>query len=77
MLQVHALSATDVPEIRDAVRRGIALVVDLVTELSGPDPAAVQKFMAWGQLCHLVVMADLDGIPSSWAKTVTSGIRHY
>lgn len=77
MLQVHAQSATDVPEIRDALRRGLAVVVDTVTELSGASPEAVQRFMAWGQLCHLVVMAGLDDVPNSWAKTLTHGIRHF
>lgn len=77
MLQVHAQSATDVPEIRDAVRRGLAAVVDAVTERSGASPEDVQRFVAWGQLCHLVVTAGLDEVPNSWAKTLAHGIRHF
>jgi AcrR family transcriptional regulator len=76
MLQVHAQSSCDVPEIRDAVRRGLALVTDTATDLSGAGPDAVQRFLAYGQLCHLIVTTDLAEVPTSWAQTVTHGIRH-
>ena len=76
MLQVHALSASAVPEIRDAVRRGLARVVELVRERSGGTDAQVQEFVARGQLCHLVVTAELDDVPASWASALTAGIRH-
>ena len=76
MLQVHAQSSCDVPEIRDAVRRGLALVTQTATDLSGADPDAVQRFLAYGQLCHLIVTTDLHDLPHAWASTVTHGIRH-
>ncbi|MDJ0337309.1 TetR/AcrR family transcriptional regulator [Cryobacterium sp. PH31-O1] len=76
MLQVHAQSACDVPEVQDAVRRGIANVVRAVSRLSGADAASVQRFIAYGQLCHLVVLADLSGVNEAWADTVSDGIRH-
>ena len=76
MFQVHAQSACDVPEIRDAVRRGMAKVVNAVTRVSGAEPAAVQRFIAYGQLCHLVVQADLGAVPESWARTLSDGISH-
>jgi AcrR family transcriptional regulator len=76
MLQVHAQSSCDVPEIRDAVRRGLALVTQTATDLSGADPDAVQRFLAYGQLCHLIVTTDLHDLPHAWASTLTHGIRH-
>jgi len=76
MVQVHAQSACDVPEIRDAVRRGMAKIVSAVTRVSGAEPAAVQRFIAYGQLCHLIVQADLFAIDESWARTLSAGIRH-
>src|SRR3954451_23989721 len=39
-LQVHATSACDIPEIRDAVRRGLAKTTQLVASTSGADPEA-------------------------------------
>jgi AcrR family transcriptional regulator len=76
MLQVHALSAADVPEIGAAVRRGFERVVTYAQERSGGDQAAVQRFIAYGQLCHLIVAADLGAVGAGWAQTLTTGMRH-
>lgn len=75
-LQIHAQSASDVPEIRDANRRGVASIVTLARELSGGTQAQVQQFIALGQLCHLIVAADLDEVDEPWARTLTRGMRH-
>lgn len=75
-LQVHATSACDVPEIRDAVRRGLAKTTEVVTKASGADDDAIQRFMAYGQLCHTIVQADLYDLDAAWARTLTHGIRH-
>lgn len=76
MLQIHAQSASDIPEIREAIQRGYASVVDLAKELSGGSDAEVQRFIALGQLCHLIVAADLDSLDATWARVLTAGMRH-
>lgn len=76
MLQIHAQSASDIPEVREAIRRGYAAVVSLARELSGGTEEQVQQFIAMGQLCHLIVSAQLDGVEAAWARTLTRGIRH-
>ncbi|WP_448006445.1 TetR/AcrR family transcriptional regulator [Agromyces bauzanensis] len=76
MLQVHAQSAAEVPEIGAALRRGYARVVEFASTRSGATDAAVQRFIAFGQLCHLVVTLDLDDVTESWARTLAHGIRH-
>lgn len=76
LLQVHALSAADVPEIAEAVRRGAERVVTLATERSGAPEAAVQQFVAYGQLCHLIVAAGLQTVPARWATVLTAGMAH-
>ncbi|KQQ05504.1 MULTISPECIES: TetR/AcrR family transcriptional regulator [unclassified Rathayibacter] len=75
-LQVHAQSACEVPEIRDAVRRGLSELVRTVSVVTGADGPAVQRFLAYGQLCHLIVQAELDGVDSEWARIATAGMRH-
>ncbi|HXH33740.1 MAG TPA: TetR/AcrR family transcriptional regulator [Plantibacter sp.] len=75
-LQVHAQSACDVPEIQTAVRDGIALVVRVMSRDSGADDASVQRSLAYGQLCHLVVQAGLGDVDAAWARIVDHGIRH-
>ncbi|MFZ7089412.1 TetR/AcrR family transcriptional regulator [Curtobacterium sp. RRHDQ10] len=79
MLQVHAQSAADVPEIGDALRRGLARVTSFAKERSGGSDEAVQRFIAYGQLCHLIVTTDLDAAPTDaapWVGILTAGIRH-
>lgn len=77
MMQMHAQSAADVPEIRAALRRGYATIVDLATERSGGTEAEVQHFIAYGQLCHLIVTAGLGDVSARWARTLTAGMTHY
>ncbi|WP_284747121.1 TetR/AcrR family transcriptional regulator [Amycolatopsis sp. RTGN1] len=76
MLQVHAQSAADTPEIADALRRGLAKVTELALERSGAGGEQVQRFIAYGQLCHLIATLDLDERTGSWAAVLAAGIRH-
>lgn len=76
MLQVHALSAADVPEIREAMRRGTADLTRFAADRSGGGARQVQRFIATGQLCHLVTMLELDQVDQPWARTLDLGIRH-
>ncbi|WP_375390368.1 TetR/AcrR family transcriptional regulator [uncultured Amnibacterium sp.] len=76
MLQAHAQSAADVPEVREAVQRGLALVVRTVRRVSGAPEADVQRFIAYGQLCHLIAQTGLDDLDTDWAALLTRGISH-
>lgn len=76
MLQVHALSAADIPEIAEAVRRGLARVTEFAKARSGAKDTAVQQFIAVGQLCHLITALGLDEHEGDWAAVLTAGIRH-
>jgi AcrR family transcriptional regulator len=76
MLQVHAQSVAGVAEIGEAFRAAVKRITVFAQERSGGDDDAVQRFLAYGQLCHLIVTFDLESIPEPWATTVTHGIRH-
>ncbi|MBT2502402.1 TetR/AcrR family transcriptional regulator [Curtobacterium sp. ISL-83] len=76
MLQVHAQSVAEVPEIGTALRAGLASVTEFAQRRSGADDVAVQRFMAYGQLCHLIVTAQIDDLPTEWARLLATGIRH-
>ena len=76
MLQVHAQSVADVPEIGRALRAGLAEVTTYAQTRSRASDDAVQRFIAFGQLCHLIVTAGIEEIPESWARLVSRGIRH-
>jgi len=76
MLQVHAQSVADVAEVRQALRVGLASVTRFAKSRSGASDDAIQRFIAYGQLCHLIVTAGLDDLPDEWAKILSHGIRH-
>ena len=76
MLQVHAQSVADVPEIGAALRAGLARVTMFAKRRTGAPDAEVQRFMAFGQLCHLIVTAQVDAVTEEWAGILAEGIRH-
>lgn len=76
MLQVHAQSVADIPEIGEALRAGLARVTEFAKERSAGSDEDVQRFMAYGQLCHLLVTARIEESSASWARLLSQGIRH-
>ncbi len=75
-LQVHAQSVAEIPEVGEALRSGLAAVTTFAKRRSGGADDAVQSFIAYGQLCHLIVMAGLEDVPQEWARILSHGIRH-
>ncbi|MFG6402978.1 MULTISPECIES: TetR/AcrR family transcriptional regulator [unclassified Microbacterium] len=76
LLQVHAQSVAGVPEIGDALRAGLARVTEFAKSRSRADDESVQRFIAYGQLCHLIVTTGIDEIPEAWAILLSRGITH-
>jgi AcrR family transcriptional regulator len=76
MLQVHAQSSAHVPEIGTALRNGLERITTFTKIRSRASDADVQRFIAYGQLCHLIVTAGLENISADWARLLTDGIRH-
>ncbi|HEY2470926.1 MAG TPA: TetR family transcriptional regulator [Terracidiphilus sp.] len=76
MIQVHALSVADVPQIGAAFRKGLEKIAKFVKSRSGASDEAVQRFFAYGQLCHLITTVSLEDNRSTWARMLTAGIRH-
>lgn len=76
LFQVQAQGVVDVPEIRRALLAGYARIATLVQGRSGCTDAELQQFFAYGQLCHLIVTAGLDGVDQPWARALVAGFRH-
>lgn len=72
MLQVHAQAASDVPEIREAVRHGVAHLIATAKSRSGAPKQKVQRFIAHCQLCHLVTVLEAGEIDATWARILTA-----
>lgn len=76
MLQVHAQSVADIEVIGEALRAGLGRITTYVQSRSGGSDEDVQRFIAYGQLCHLIVTTQLDGRPEDWVSLLTAGITH-
>lgn len=76
MLQVHAQSVASVAEIRDALLRGIRQTTTFIKSRSNASDDAVQQFIAFGQLCHLIATTGLDEDHAPWTEILTHNIRH-
>ena len=76
MMQVHAQSSCDVVVIREALQEGVGRITRFASTRSGASDDAVQRFMAYGQLCHLIVTAGLGTLDAAWARGLVAGIRH-
>lgn len=82
MIQVHAQSVADIPEIGEALRTGLKRITEFTKERTGAADADVQRFIAYGQLCHLIVTTRINEPGSNrfgdpdWIGIVTEGIRH-
>ena len=76
LMQSHAQTTSSILAVRAAVQEGLAGVVAAVADTSNAAPTEVQRFIAYGQLCHLIVQADLAAVAQSWASTLTAGIEH-
>jgi AcrR family transcriptional regulator len=77
LLQVHAQSAASVPEIALALREGLGSVTTFAQSRSGASDEAVQRFIAYGQLCHLIVTSGIEDTAEHWATVLTHGMRHF
>ncbi|GAA5066573.1 TetR/AcrR family transcriptional regulator [Nocardia callitridis] len=76
MLQVHALAASDEPEIRAALKAEQDRLVSFVAERSHADQPALQGFFARGQLCHMVAVLGIEGDQAPWARILADGLTH-
>jgi len=76
LIQVHAQSVAAVPTIGNALRAGLARITRFAKQRSGAEDRDVQRFMAYGQLCHLVVTSGVSDVDADWAHILTDGLRH-
>ena len=76
MMQVHAQSASGVTEIAASFRAGIERLTRFAKTRSGATDEAVQRFLAYGQLCHLIVAGGFSSDANPWTQLITAGFRH-
>jgi AcrR family transcriptional regulator len=70
LIQLQAQAAASEPEVRDALRRGFADLLDMVERVSGASPERVQQFFARGMLCNVNAALQLYGLDEHWAQVL-------
>jgi AcrR family transcriptional regulator len=72
LIQLQAQAAAGEPEVRDALRRGFAGLLDMVERVSGASPQRVQQFFARGMLCNVSAAMQIYGLDQHWAQVLVS-----
>ena len=72
LVQLQAQAAAGEPEVRDALRRGFAGLLDMVERVSGASPRRVQQFFARGMLCNVSAAMQIYGLDQHWAQVLVS-----
>jgi AcrR family transcriptional regulator len=68
LLQMHAYSACDDPEIATVTRREFGRLWREVRRLSGADDEKMQSFFATGMLMNVIASMDATSHDSAWIK---------
>ena len=72
LIQLQAQAAASEPEVRDALRRGFAGLLEMVERVSGASPRRVQQFFARGMLCNVSAALQIYGLDEHWAQVLVS-----
>jgi AcrR family transcriptional regulator len=72
LVQLQAQAAASEPQVRAALRRGFAGLLDMVERVSGASPQRVQQFFARGMLCNVSAALQIYGLDEHWAQVLVS-----
>jgi AcrR family transcriptional regulator len=72
LVQLQAQAAASEPEVRAALRRGFAGLLDMVERVSGTSPQEVQRFFARGMLCNVSAAMQIYELDEHWAQVLVS-----
>jgi AcrR family transcriptional regulator len=72
LVQLQAQAAATEPEVRDALRRGFADLLDMAERGSGASPQDIQRFFARGMLCNVSAAMEIYGLDEHWARVLVS-----
>jgi len=69
-VQLQAQAAASEPEVRAALRRGFAGLLDMVERVSEASPREVQRFFARGMLCNVSAAMQIYELDEHWAQVL-------
>ena len=72
LVQLQAQAAASEPEVRAALRRGFAGLLDMTERVSAASPREVQRFFARGMLCNVSAAMQIYELDQHWAQVLVS-----
>src|ERR1700722_19739097 len=72
LVQLQAQAAASEPEVRAALRRGFAGLLDMTERASGASPREVQRFFARGMLCNVNAAMQIYDLDEHLAQVLVS-----
>jgi AcrR family transcriptional regulator len=72
LVQLQAQAAASEPEVRAALRRGFAGLLDMTERVAGASPQEVQRFFARGMLCNVSAAMQIYGLDEHWAQVLVN-----
>lgn len=70
LVQLHAYSASVVPAIREAVRRGIQQVIEYIQQETGVSEDEIKQFIGQGLVATISVALGIEYLDEPWAKAL-------
>jgi len=70
LVQLQAQAAASEPEVRDALRRGFAALLEMSERESGASPQEIQRFFARGMLCNVSAAMQIYELDEHWARVL-------
>ena len=70
LVQLQAQAAASEPEVREALRRGFAGLLDMAERGSDASPREIQRFFARGMLCNVSAAMQIYDLDEHWAQVL-------
>ena len=70
LVQLQGQAAASEPQVRAALRRGFAGLLDMAERESGASPREIQRFFARGMLCNVSAAMQIYELDEHWAQVL-------
>ena len=70
LVQLQGQAAASEPEVRAALRRGFAGLLEMTERVSDASPQEVQRFFARGMLCNVSAAMEIYDLDEHWAQVL-------
>jgi AcrR family transcriptional regulator len=74
LTQLQGQAAASEPQVRAALRRGFAMLLEMVERESEASPQEIQQFVARGMLCNVIAAMQIDDLQEHWAQVLNADV---